>query len=361
LYIKKIDIQNFRNYKDFSYNFESQGCIITGNNGIGKSNFLEAISYFAYGKSILSNKDTELLNLNFPQGKENNFTINSQYHTDQTDINFFVRYNSKKQKLIKIHNKQIKKISELYKYIQVVYSSPNDIFNIFSTPAKRRQFLDMSIAKIYPMYINYLSNYKNALHQRNMLLKMNYNHSEKNAWDKIFINEAQNVTEYRKKFITEFKIYFSNAYNDMINEQEKVDISLRLNFNNQANFEEEMLKEIHKINKKESLQQISLIGPHLDDLQINIDNKSANIYASQGQKRSLVIALKLGMSSFIHNSLNTYPILIFDDTLAELDNNRTNKLLNHLSQKHQIFIASPTLDKYSLIKLPLLNLERNQF
>jgi len=357
LFIKSIKISNFRNYDNFSYNFSSEGTILTGPNGIGKSNLLEAVSYFAYGKSILSNKDIELIQNNENNQLLNYFSISSSFVSNNTEIDLFVKNDTSKRKIIKVHDKQIKKISALYKYIQVIYSSPNDIFNIFSTPFKRRQFLDMSIAKIYPSYIESLNNYKNILHQRNVLLKTNFDQKEKNAWDKRFIDEAFTIIEYRQKFISSFKLFFSQAYNEMINENEKVSLLLKLNFF-KDDFKEVMQKELFNIQKKEIKYQTTLIGPHLDDFIININNKNASIYGSQGQKRSIVIALKLGMSSFIHQSLKIYPILIFDDTLAELDKERTLKLLNHLSQKHQIFIASPTLDKYSSVNLPILNLEK---
>lgn len=357
MYISNIEILNFKNYIHSIFKFSPEGSFITGLNGIGKTNLLEAISYLSYGKSILNNKDSDLINFNKISNQENSFfTIKSEFHISEK-IDFLVRYNTKKQKVIKVNEKQIAKISDLYKYVQIVYSSPDDMFNIFSSPAKRRQFLDMAIAKVYPGYIDTLSKYKKTLFQRNNLLKTDYSEKEKKAWDVIFCKDAYDVTNYRKLFIENYKTHLVNSYYDLISNNEKLDIFIKYSYNIDSNFVDSMLKTLNEIKEKESKYQTSLIGPHIDDMIIKINNKIAVNYASQGQKRSIVIILKLALSNYITKSINVFPILIFDDTLAELDNERTLKLLSHLSQKHQIFIASPSTEKYSLLKLPILKLD----
>jgi DNA replication and repair protein RecF len=324
--------------------------LIIGKNGIGKTNLLEAISYFAYGRSILHHHDEELIN-----HSKDAFKIKAEYSVNDTLSEFQVIFDKHNKKVIHYENKQLRKLSDLYKLLQVVYSAPDDIFNLFTTPAKRRHFIDMAIAKIYPVYIEYLRNYKNALTQRNHLLKTEFNPKEKEAWDRVYCEAAFNIIEYRIMFFDLFNAEVTKAHSQIIDKDEIIDVSLKLNFYDN-DFVSKMLAFLNKNIANERKQQTSLYGPHRDDFSISINKQDAFSYASQGQKRSIVIAFKIALANIIKAINNINPILIFDDTLAELDMQRSNFLLSYLTQKHQIFIASPSATKYNGIDLPVLEL-----
>ena len=352
MYIKHVSLRNFKNYEDFSFGFEPSGCLIIGNNGIGKTNLLDAISYFTYGRSVLHVPDQQLINYHAEK-----FNIKSVFSIDNDDTEFNVSF-SKEKKLIRIENNPLKKLSDLYRLLQVVYSGPDDIFRIFSTPAKRRQFMDMAISKIFPVYMDFFRRFKNAHVQRNALLKTNFSPSEKESWDITFCMEAKNIVEYRIKFFDLFKGFFITAYKMIVQENEEVDIALKLNFNTDGDFVNEMMKVLHLNLQKEKRHQETVVGPHRDDIDILINQKIALFHASQGQKRSIVIAMKIALANIITNITGKNPIMIFDDTLAELDLSRSNNLLTNMIEKHQIFIASPTSEKYLNLKLPVLELHQ---
>ena len=350
MFLNNISLRNFKNYEDSFYAFAPQGSLIVGKNGIGKTNLLEAISYFTYGKSILNHLDNQLINYS-----KNNFFIKSEFCINDATTECKAYYDKQKKKVIHIDDKPLKKISDLYHLLQVVYSGPEDIYNIFSTPAKRRQFIDMAIAKVFPVYIDFLRRFRDALIQRNSLMKTDFNQKEKEAWDKTFCEEAKNIVEYRIKFCDLYKDVLKTAHT-MIVKNEDIDYSLKLNVFYESDFCSKMTSLLKDNEQKERKYQTSLFGPHLDDFVITLNQKNAMHYASQGQKRSIVIALKIALAYIISSTSNVQPILIFDDTLAELDKSRSTNLLSHLSMKHQIFIASPTSDKYLSTKLPILNL-----
>jgi DNA replication and repair protein RecF len=329
--------------------FENVGCLIVGKNGIGKTNLLDAISYFTYGRSILSTPDGQLINY-----QKDFFSINSKFYLNNYENEFKVYY-TKDKKVIQVEGKPLKKLSDLYQLLQVIYSSPDDIFNIFSTPAKRRQFLDMAISKIYPAYIDYLRRFKETLMQRNAMLKTDFSANEKEAWDHTFVQEAKNVVGYRLKFFELYKEAFKTAYAMIIDNAEETDVSLKLSFYHE-DFESKMKQVLRDSLSKEKKYQESIIGPHRDDFFVMINDKNAFYNASQGQKRSIVIAMKIALGNIITRINNIRPIMIFDDTLAELDNDRTKNLLSNLTPYHQIFIASPTRDKYMDLKLPVYEL-----
>jgi len=365
LYITNITLRNFRNYQDSSFEFEQEGSLIVGKNGVGKTNLLEAISYFTYGKSIMNQHDIQIIN-----HEKSNFFLKSVFcrnnlnlehvnssdfilHKNDTELKVY--YDSSKKKVIHIDRVPLKKLSDLYQHLQIVYSGPDDLCNIFSIPAKRRNFIDMAISKIYPIYIDYQRRFKGALLQRNNLLKSDFSLREKESWDTIFCEEAKNVINYRLLFFEKYKYYFFNSYKMIVDKDEAVDIFLKLNFYEQ-DFVPKMMSLLNENQSKEKRYQTSLYGPHRDDFYITINQKNAIYYASQGQKRSIVLALKLALASMISDINNTLPILIFDDTLAELDIQRCRNLLYNLNGKHQLFIASPKIDRYMEIKLPILKL-----
>ena len=402
MHIKSISLQNYRNYIDSSFEFSPEGSLIIGKNGSGKTNLLEAISYFTYGKSILNHLDLQLIN----HGKDSFFVKscfqkNTNCSNDFTAVDsskssngfpavdlsnniqamteFKAYYNSQKKKVLHIDQKPLNKLSDLYQHLQVVYSGPDDIFNIFSVPARRRTFLDMAISKIYPVYIDYLRRFKETLAQRNSLLKKDFSKKEKEAWDRTFCEDAKNVVDIRLRFFEVYRSYFKEAYAMIMDINENVDIFLKLNVSTSSlhtlhyqsrmdyssverggkgeynqDFISYMLSILHENTEKEKKYQTSLFGPHLDDFIVSIYQKNAILFASQGQKRSLVVALKVALANMITDINNILPIMIFDDTLAELDKQRCENLLKNLTGKHQIFIASPTRDRYLELNLPVM-------
>jgi len=353
MYITNISLRNFKNYEDFFLEFNPRGAIIIGQNGIGKTNLLEAISYFSYGKSVLNIPDECLIRYH-----QEICTVKASYHFNGRNWDFKAYFDKSSKKHISIENKSLKKMSELYHYLQIVYSGPNDLYNLFSTPAKRRLFIDSSISKLYPDYLIHLTKYKYIHFQRNAMLKNNYQPKEKEAWDKVFCEENNNIVQYRINFFKILRLYYQAAYQKITVEEERVDIHLKPNFYCEDFSIPPLVTRLRENEEKEKKNQCSLFGCHLDDFYLTINNNIASLFASQGQKRSMVIALKLALAQIISEISQNDPILIFDDTLAELDQQRNKNLLTYLTTKHQIFIASPSFAKYSSIELPVIDLHR---
>jgi len=348
LYIKDIHLRNFKNYEDNYFNFSSQGNLIIGKNGIGKTNLLEALSFFTLGKSILNNHDSQLIKF----GRES-FFLKSEYAFTETKYKlkpstFTVYYDKMKKKIIHVNNKPLQKLSDIYQYVQVVYSSPDDIYHIFSLPNKRRYFTDSAISKIYPYYLNIIRRFKETLNQRNSLLKRVFLPEEKEVWDISICREVEKVTEQRLKFFKMYNTYFQEAYKSISPLSEIVSITLKLN--------DISMKILKENEQKEIKYQTSLFGSHLDDFYISLNGKNALFFASQGQKRCIVIALKIALANIIKDIDKVNPIMIFDDTLAELDENRSSSLLLHLTKEHQVFIATPSIERYRKIDIPLMEL-----
>jgi len=351
LLISSLKIKNFRNYSDIKLNFFPEGALIIGENGIGKTNLLESISYFAFGKSFQTTKDLELINFSKAFFRlEADFTIKNKSH-------FFEAASDKAKKIIKINKSNIARISELYKYLKVIYFSPNDIEIISGSPVYRRNFIDQAISQYSFDYIEHLRNYKRILKQRNALFKTDYSSNEKRVWDEQFAMAGTKIISFRQKYLINFAPLLEDYYKEISGEKENLSTKYKYSFpNDSEDIMSNIIDYLLQIEDQEKYQERTLAGPHLDDVELFINTHSARKYSSQGQKRSIAIAMRLAQTELIKEKDDDTPILMFDDVLADLDKMRTQRIIEMLKGKHQIFIATPNITNYRSFGLPEIDL-----
>ncbi len=350
--ISSLKIENFRNYSNFKLKFDPEGALILGENGIGKTNLLESISYFAFGKSFQTSRDLELINFSKAFFRiEAEFVIQNKLHS-------FEAASDRLKKVIKINNVNIARISELYKHLKVVYFSPNDTEIIAGSPVFRRSFIDQAISQYSFEYIESLRNYKRVLKQRNALFKTDYSTKEKRVWDEQFARVGTNIIELRLKYLVNFTPLLEKYYEEISGAREKLNANYKYSFpNDDEDIYDNLLAHLLQIEEQEKHQERSLAGPHLDDFDIFIDSHSARNFSSQGQKRSIAIAMRLVQTELIIEKDDDTPILMFDDVLADLDKMRAERIIGMLKGKHQIFIATPNITNYRSFGLPEINLK----
>jgi len=353
LQISSIKIENFRNYSELELTFDPEGALIVGDNGIGKTNLLESISYFAFGKSFQTSHDLELINFSKAFFRlEANIEINHKNY-------LFEAASNKTKKIIKINKSNISKISELYKFLKVVYFSPNDLDIIAGSPIFRRNYIDQAISQYSFDYIEALRNYKRILKQRNALLKTEYNSKEKKAWDEQFARIGEKIIKYRIEYLNKFKPLLENYFEKISGARESIKTSYKFSFpNDNEDVYDNLISYILEIEEHEKHQERSLAGPHLDDIEILLNEHNARNFSSQGQKRSIAIAMRLAQTEMITKKDDDTPILMFDDVLADLDSLRTEKIINMLKGKHQIFVATPNILNYNSFGLKKIDLQK---
>ncbi len=351
--ISSLSIKNFRNYSNFKIEFNPVGALILGDNGIGKTNLLESISYFAFGKSFQTSRDLELIKFS-----KAFFRIEAKFSI-QNKLHFFEAASDRSKKIIKINSVNIARISELYKYLKVVYFSPNDIEIAAGSPVFRRNFIDQAISQYSFEYIEALRNYKRILKQRNALFKTDYSSKEKRAWDEEFAKTGTNIIKLRLSYLVNFKPLLEKYYEIISCAKEKLNINYKFSFpNDNEDIFTNLIDHILRIEEQEKNQQRSLTGPHLDDIEISIDSHLSRYFSSQGQKRSIAIAMRLVQTELIKDKDEDPPILMFDDVLADLDQQRIEKINELLKGKHQIFIATPNIANYRSFDLPEIHLKQ---
>jgi len=352
LRIDSIKIVNFRNLNSLSLAFAPEGLLVFGKNGIGKTNLLEAIAFFSFGKSFRITNDYDAIEF----GKQE-FMIEASFyvHSSKKNIKIYVSAN---KKVIKIDGQVVKRTNELYKFVKAVYFSPSDIDIPQGYPNNRRRFFDIAITQYRYSYLEALKQFKNILKQRNALLKKGYQQFEKDIWDKQYIAITKTIILERLAYLEQFNSELKKYYNAISGQKEDISVSYHPSYPNSADKIEEILnEELTKKQNEERILQRTLFGAHLHDYIFKINNLSLKKFGSQGQKRSFVIALRLAQAKLIRLSNNDTPILIFDDILSELDSIRTLNIFNLLEKTHQIFIATPNKESYNSFNIPTLNLE----
>jgi len=354
LEISKLKAINFRNFEGLELSFAPEGAIIFGENGLGKTNLLEAVSFFAFGKSFRTGRDSELINFSKAFFRlEGNFTFDRENH-------FLEAAADKSKKILKIDKTIIGKVGDLYKYVKIVYFSPQDIEIISGSPSARRNFFNQAIAQFTFSYILESRKFFRILKQRNALLKIKFEREEKRIWDEQFVDAGISVIEERLRYLHRFTDELCALYDTISEKREELNVRYKYSF---PVFVENDLRTnlknyLEEIEQQEIAMQRTLAGPHLDDFVFRLNGKEARKFASQGQKRSLAIAVRLAQAKLISQTNAEFPIIIFDDVLAELDKNRTAKIIELLKGKHQIFIATPNAKSYESFHLPLLELKK---
>jgi len=337
IYIKNIKFNNFRCFSSKMFNFSPNINILTGNNGCGKTSVVEGISYLCLGKSFRGAKDKDVLMFNSVY-----FNIISDIEQENTLERVVISYDGV-NKRVKQGEIVYKTLSEYVGKYKLISFSPDDLDVIKGTPSIRRRFIDLFISQCDNNYLKVLVEYKKVLKMRNEFLKNIVNQQ----YDKILFDVLnENIIKYgkliiniRAKYINLLNLYIKNISNELSNNKETVNISYNPNVN--EDYYEKMI--INNINLDINTH-ITNYGPHRDDYIIDIFDKDASVYASQGQCRLAVLSVKLSMyEAFLKNNSNI--IIVLDDVFSELDTNRQKYLLEYINKTGQVFITTTDIDK----------------
>ncbi|MDD3050147.1 MAG: DNA replication and repair protein RecF [Candidatus Cloacimonetes bacterium] len=353
--ITELKLHNYRNFADTSFVFSRSGAIIYGPNGVGKTNLLESICYFAVGKSFRNSNDADLIKFG-----ETYFNIRCSCIIKDTEHDFFSAFTDFR-KQFKIDGIIIKKISELYNFLKVIYFSPDDILMVEGSPVYRRSFLDLSVSQYNAEYLVHLKRYFQILKQRNALLKDEFDKDTKEAWDFEFAKACYEIINCRLKYLEKLQKHIIDIYCKISDSREQFSMKyishLKID-QTKENFCSKLFKHLRTIEEREKRYQRTLIGPHLDDIDLLLDNKSARNFASHGQQRSIAISMKLAQSSLLKDENLCFPVLLFDDVFSDLDVERSTEIFKMLTGEHQILIATPNASIPNYLDLETIEIKK---
>ena len=341
MWIKKLNLKNFRNYKNQEINFCKNINIFYGENAQGKTNIIEAIYMSSIGKSFRTNKDIETIMLN-----KDNSLIECFFEKEDRDGKIKIEINKKKN--IFINGIKIKKLSELLGNINIVIFTPDDIEILKGGPQNRRRFLDIMISQLKPNYIYNLNMYLKTLEQRNNYLRQirEEQKDEKmlEIWDEKLAEYAIKIYKYRKEYINNIDNKIKNIHKEITNNKEEI----KIEYISECQEKEKYINLLKQRRKLDIIKGYTTKGIHRDDFKIFINNKELSIYGSQGQHRTAILSLKISELQIIKDEIGEYPILLLDDFMSELDNNRRKNLLKYMKDAQVIITCTEKLDIDSL-------------
>ncbi len=342
---KSIRVENFRNIQEAELNFCSGTNILIGENAQGKTNMIEAIYYTALCRSFRQGSDKDLIRFGCEYSKIQN-TYADEFRDMSTNITLF---SDRRQKKIEQNGLKISKMSDMVGAFKVVLFCPEHLSVVKEGPSLRRSFLDVAISQIKPLYMKSLQRYQAVLKERNALIKEAEERRDSfdatiDVWSEQLAHEAAKITSYRVEYLKKLRVYVENCFSDMTGRGEFPE----LEYVSSCKLTEDELTDTQAVERvyrelyftrhdREIGAGATLWGIHKDDIEIKLNGNSARIFCSQGQQRSIALALKLSEGEIIKKECGgEYPVFLLDDVLSELDLKRREYLLSNLSKKQVI-------------------------
>lgn len=332
--VKSLELKDYRNYNNLSMNLSDGTNILYGENAQGKTNILEAIYLCGTTKSHRGSKDKEIVMFD---REEAHVRIILEKNKIPHRIDLHLKKN--KAKGVAIDGIPIKKQSELFGMLNLVFFSPEDLYIIKNGPAERRRFLDLELCQLDKIYLSNLANYNKALLQRNNLLKqIGFNGNLLDTlyiWDQKLIEYGKTVIESRQSFILKLNELVGEIHKKLTGGKEELMIQYEPSVKEQ-DFEEKLKQSL----EKDLLLKMTHVGPHRDDMSFLIDSIDIRKYGSQGQQRTAALSCKLAEIDLVKAVIKDNPVLLLDDVLSELDRQRQTQLLNSIGDIQTIITCT---------------------
>lgn len=320
--IESIELKNYRNYDELHMDFSQGTNLLYGDNAQGKTNILEAIYVCATTKSHRGSKDREIIQFD---RDESHIKLNVR----KKDVPYRIDMHLKKNKAkgVAVNGVPIRKASELFGIVNVVFFSPEDLNLIKNGPSERRRFVDLELCQLNKLYVHSLVQYNRIVTQRNKLLKdmaFRPDYEETlDIWDMQLVQYGKELIRYREEFVEQLNEIIKGIHLKLSGGKEALSIVYEPNVAAAA-FEDTL-----KRSRQQDLKQkTTLTGPHRDDLSFMVNEIDIRRFGSQGQQRTAALSLKLAEIELVKKIVHDYPILLLDDVLSELDGSRQNHLLS---------------------------------
>lgn len=337
--IKSLELKDYRSYDTLKIEFNENKNILVGNNAQGKTNILEAIYVSATSKSHRTSVDNELIKFD-----KNESHIKLNVYKNSMNIRVDMHLKKGKTKGIAVNGIPIKKTSELYGLVNIVFFSPEDLNLIKNGPKERRRFIDMELCQLDKIYYYNLQQYNKSLLQRNNLLKQIEYKKDLiktiDLWDSQLSKFGKEIISQRKQFIRKLNDIVVGIHNKITSGQERLHIEYEPN-TDEENYDRKLIEN----REKDIKLKTTSTGIHRDDIVFEINGIDIRKFGSQGQQRTAALSVKLAEIEIVKEIIDDYPILLLDDVMSELDRKRQNLLLNSI-KKIQTIITCTGIEEF---------------
>jgi len=342
MYLKELSLINFKNYSQSELNFSSKINCFIGQNGIGKTNLLDAIYYLSMCKSYLNPIDSQ--NIRYD---EDFFVLQGDYLLKEKKERIYCGLKKNKKKQFKRNKSEYQKLSDHIGLLPIVMISPLDNNLIIAGSEDRRKFMDSVISQYDKVYLDNLIRYNRALLQRNKLLKdfyqnRSFNHDTLDLWDDQLFMYGEKVHQVRVQFVKELIPIFQEYYSRISGNSEQV----KLVYDSQLH-EHDFKELLNSSIEKDRVIQHTTVGIHKDDLILTLEDHPMKKAGSQGQQKTYLVSLKLAQFDFIKQISGFKPILLLDDIFDKFDRSRVRQIMELVAENHfgQIFITDTSRDR----------------
>ncbi|MBC1239307.1 DNA replication/repair protein RecF [Nostoc sp. 2RC] len=352
MYLKTLQLRQFRNYQDQKVDFSAAKTILVGNNAQGKSNLLEAVELLATLRSHRMARDRDLV-----KEGETIAQINAhlERQTGVSDLTLTLRRNGRRS--VALNGETLRRQMDFLGVLNAVEFSSLDLELVRGGPEGRRNWLDTLLIQLEPVYAHILQQYNHVLRQRNAFLKNNVEtfhgtslQSQLALWDAQLATAGTRVIRRRDRAIKRLAHIATAWHGNISGSTEILEIkyapNIPLEDNQPEQIQQAFLAKIQQRTLAEFRQGTTLVGPHRDEIELTINQTPARQYGSQGQQRTLVLALKLAELQLIEEVVKEPPLLLLDDVLAELDLSRQNQLLDAIQDRFQTLITTTHLGSF---------------
>lgn len=342
MYLSSLNLINFKNHPEAQMSFCSEINVFVGNNGVGKTNLLDAIHYLSFCKSFLNPVDRQNIKL-----EEKFFMLQGEFEKDEKKMTIHCSVQQGQKKKVKWNKKEYEKLADHIGRFPSVVVSPYDTNLIIEGSETRRKFIDSIISQFDKSYLEGLIYYNKVLQQRNALLKRFqemriFEQESIDVWDVQLVEHGMNIYEKRQRFLNDFIPVFQKYFDLISDRKEEIHIAYKSQLS-----EGDFLSQLHNCSRKDSITGYTNVGIHKDDLIFMIHGQPIKKFGSQGQQKSFLIALKLAQFELISQLLEMKPILLLDDIFDKLDHDRVTHLMALVSDHAfgQVFISDTDMDR----------------
>jgi len=353
MYLKTLHLRSFRNYQDQRVDFSAPKTILVGNNAQGKSNLLEAVELLATLKSHRVGRDRDLV-LEGASAGQITATLERKYGV--ADLALTVR--TQGRRTVALNQENLKRQLDFLGVLNAVEFSSLDLDLVRGAPERRRSWVDALLIQIEPIYAHILQQYNQVLKQRNALLKeiksqeslSKSQDAQLTLWDVQLATTGSRVTRRRARVLQRLAPLAQNWHASISGKTEVLEVkyapNVSLEDDEPEKVQQAFLDKIQQRRLPEQIHGTSLVGSHRDEVEFTINQTPARAYGSQGQQRTLVLALKLAELKLIEEVVGEPPLLLLDDVLAELDPLRQNQLLDAIQDRFQTLITTTHLGSF---------------
>ena len=336
--IKRIGLKNFRNHQSLSFEFTDHLNVLTGLNAVGKTNIVEAIYYLSLGRSFRTGEDVDLIKKNHERAEIDAVILEGEI---TRKIKIII---TKTGRMVMINGKNISKLSELSKCVNVILFQPKDVMLFSGPPRDRRNFLDIAISKKSSIYLDYISRYDKVLKERNDLLKMDkVDQILLDVTTELMVKLSRSIISYRQMYVKDINDILNKITRALTGEKGKFELKYYPFVPYDADYQENAKKAFKRAEESDFKHKQTSIGIHREDISINLNGRDIATFGSQGENRIAALALKLS-PYFLIEDKDKKPIIVLDDVMSELDHNNQERLIKFLRKFNQVFITGTKLD-----------------